>query len=176
MRHLPDQFAQVLRQPGSVSLSRLPSPERPLRTAMPRKECLRLDDDQSFTPIEEPGEQDHEGTCGSVRTSRPHLAFLKQRELFAKEQVLGHDGGMRGKEHADEQEQATFYKSLQDHLRVSEGRISFLRRTGVWGARMWSNSSLSSMSNMLSQGCSRSRDPALGAPGEICFRRQPSLA
>ena len=61
---------------------------------MPLKECLRLDDDQSFTPIEEPGEQDREGACGSVRTSRPHLALLKQSELFAKEKILGHDGGL----------------------------------------------------------------------------------
>ena len=86
--------SQVLRQPGSASLSRLPSPERPVRSAMPLKECLWLDDDQSFTPLEEPGEQDHEGAGGSVRTSRLHLAFLKQSELFAKEQILGHDGGM----------------------------------------------------------------------------------
>ena len=85
-----------------------------------RCQCLRLDNDQSFTPIKEPGEQDHEGACSSGRTSRLHPAFLKQSELFAKEQVLGDDGGAGGKEQADEQEQATFYRSLQDHLRPSE--------------------------------------------------------
>ena len=87
---------------------------------MPFKKCLRLDNDQSFTPIKEPGEQDHEGACSSSRTSRFHQAFLKQSELFAKEQVLGDEGGAGGKEQADEQEQATFYRSLQDHLRPSE--------------------------------------------------------
>jgi hypothetical protein len=102
MRHLPNQFAQVLWQLRSASLPRLPSPERPERGAMPLKECLRLDNDQSFTPIKEPGEQDHEGACGSGRTSRLHPAFLKQSELFAKEQVLGDDGGAGGKEQADE--------------------------------------------------------------------------
>ena len=56
----------------------------------------------------------------AVETSRLHPAFLKQSELFAKEQVLGDDGGAGGKEQADEQEQATFYRSLQDHLRPSE--------------------------------------------------------
>jgi hypothetical protein len=87
---------------------------------MPFKECLRLDHDQSFTPIEEPGEQNHEGACASVRASRPHLAFLKHSELVAQEQVLCDDGGAGGKEQADEREQATFYKSLQDLLRPSE--------------------------------------------------------
>jgi hypothetical protein len=130
MRHLPDQLAQVLWQSRSASLSRLPSPERPVRSAMPFKECLRLDNDQGFTPIEEPGEQDHESACSSVRTSRPQLAFLKQSELFPTEQVLSDEGGTGGKEQANEREQATFYKSLQDLLSVSEGRISFLRRTG----------------------------------------------
>jgi hypothetical protein len=86
---------------------------------MPFKERLRLDNDQSFTPIKKPGEQDHESACGSGRTSRLHSAFLKQRELFAKEQGLGDDGGAGGKEQADELEQATFYRSLQDHLRPS---------------------------------------------------------
>ena len=79
---------------------------------MPFKECLRLDNDQSFTPIKEPGEQDHAGACGSGRTSRLHPTFLKPSELLAKEQVLGDDGGAGGKEQADEQEQATFYRSL----------------------------------------------------------------
>jgi hypothetical protein len=37
-----------------------------------------------------------------------------------EEQVLGDDGGAGRKEQADEQEQATFYRSLQDHLRPSE--------------------------------------------------------
>jgi len=65
---------------------------------MPFKECLGLDNDQSFTPIKEPGEQDHAGACGSGRTSRLHPTFLKQSELLAKEQVLGDDGGAGGKE------------------------------------------------------------------------------
>ena len=56
----------------------------------------------------------------AVETSRLHPAFLKQSELFAEEQVLGDDGGAGRKEQADEQEQATFYRSLQDHLRPSE--------------------------------------------------------
>jgi hypothetical protein len=135
MRHLPDQLAQVLWQSRSASLSRLPSPEPPVRSAMPFKECLRLDNDQGFTPIEESGEQDHESACSSVRTSRPQLAFLKQSELFPKEQVLGDEGGAGGKEQANEREQATFYKSLQVLLSVSESRISFLRRTGRRGLR-----------------------------------------
>ena len=79
---------------------------------MPLKECLRFDNDQSFTPIKEPGEQYYDGASGSGRTSRLHPAFLKQSELFAKEQVLGDDGGAGRKEQADEQEQATFYRSL----------------------------------------------------------------
>ena len=98
---------------------------------MPFKECLRLDNDQGFTPIEESGEQDHESACSSVRTSRPQLAFLKQSELFPKEQVLGDEGGAGGKEQANEREQATFYKSLQVLLNVSESRIFFLRRTDL---------------------------------------------
>jgi hypothetical protein len=69
------------------------------------KECPWLDDDQSFAPIEEPGQQDHEGARGSGRTSRPHPAFFKQSELFAKEQVLGSDCCVGGKEQPDEREQ-----------------------------------------------------------------------
>ena len=79
---------------------------------MPFKECLRLDNDQSFTPIEEPTEPDHNSACGSVGTSRSHLAFLKHSELFAKEQIFGDEGGAGGKEQADKQEQATLYRSL----------------------------------------------------------------
>ena len=79
---------------------------------MPFKERLRLDDDQSFTPIEEPGEQYHEGACGSGRTSRPHLAFLKQSELFPKEQVLGDESGAGGKEQANEREQTHILQEL----------------------------------------------------------------
>jgi hypothetical protein len=78
----------------------------------------------------------NESACSSVRTSRPQLAFLKQSELFPTEQVLSDEGGTGGKEQANEREQATFYKSLQDLLSVSEGRISFLRRTGrVWAEK-----------------------------------------
>jgi len=33
---------------------------------MPFKECLRLENDQSITLIEEAGEQDHDGAFGSV--------------------------------------------------------------------------------------------------------------
>jgi hypothetical protein len=69
------------------------------------KECLRLDNDQSFTPMKEPGEQDHERACGG-RTSRL-LHPQKQSELFGKEQ-------------ANQQEQATFHRSLRDRLRPSE--------------------------------------------------------
>ena len=93
--HLANQFARVLWQLRSASLSRLPSPERPERGAMPFKECLRLDNDQSITPMKEPGEQDHERACGSGRTSSLLHPFLKQSELFAKEQ-------------GNQQEQATF--------------------------------------------------------------------
>jgi hypothetical protein len=56
---------------------------------MPFQEGLGLDDDQSFRPIEEPGEQDHNGARGNGRASRLHITFLKQSELLAKEQVLG---------------------------------------------------------------------------------------
>jgi hypothetical protein len=80
---------------------------------MPLEECLWLDDDQSLTPIEESGEQDHYGARGRGRTSRPRLAFLKQSELFAKEQVLRNDGSARGNEQPDERKQPTFYKSVQ---------------------------------------------------------------
>ena len=44
--------------------------------------------------------------------------FLKQSELFAKEQVLGDDGGAGGSEKTDQQEKATFSRSLRDHLRL----------------------------------------------------------
>ena len=71
---------------------------------MPFKECLRLDDDQSFTPIEEPGEQDHERARDSGGTSRLDLAFLKQCELFAKEQILGNDCGVGRKEQPDKRQ------------------------------------------------------------------------
>jgi hypothetical protein len=80
-------------------------------------------------PIKEPGEQDHERACGSGQTSRLLHPFLKQSELFAKKQVLGDDGGAGGKEQADKQEQATFYRSLRHHLRPSERPDLFLRRT-----------------------------------------------
>jgi hypothetical protein len=56
---------------------------------------LRLDDDQSFRPIEELGEQDHNGACGNGRTSRLHIVLLKQSELLAEEQVLGNDNDAR---------------------------------------------------------------------------------
>jgi hypothetical protein len=84
-----------------------------------------LDNDQSLTPIKEPGEQDHERACGSGRTSRLLNPFLKQSELFAKKQFLGDDGSARGKEQADQQQQGTFYRSLRDHLRPSERSALF---------------------------------------------------
>jgi len=79
---------------------------------MPFKECLRLDDDQSFTPIEEPGEQDHERARGSGGTSRLDLAFLKQCELFAKEQILGNDCSVGRKEQPDKREQLQILQEL----------------------------------------------------------------
>ena len=55
---------------------------------------------------------------------------LETERAVCEEQVLGDEGGAGEKEQANEREQATFYKSLQDLLNVSEGRMSFSRRTG----------------------------------------------
>ena len=79
---------------------------------MPLKECLGFDDDQSFTPIEELGEQDHNGACGSRGASSFHLAFLKQSELLAKEQVLGNDSDVGANEQPDEREQLHILQEL----------------------------------------------------------------
>ena len=87
---------------------------------MPFKECLRLDDDQSFTPIEEPGEQDHERARDSGGTSRRDLAFLKQCELFAKEQILSNDYSVGREEQSDKREQLHTLQELpasSDELR-----------------------------------------------------------
>src|SRR5689334_15274956 len=80
---------------------------------MPFKECLRLDDDQSFTPIEEPGEQDHERARDSGGTSRLDLAFLKQCELFAKKQILGNDCSVGERNNRINVNNPKFYKSSQ---------------------------------------------------------------
>ena len=79
---------------------------------MPFKEGLRLDDDQSFTPIKEPRKQDHECARGSGGTSRPDLAFEKQCELFAKEQILGNDCRVGRKEQPDKREQPQILQEL----------------------------------------------------------------
>jgi hypothetical protein len=125
--HLPNQFAQVLWQSRSASLSRLPSPEPPERSAMPLKKCLRLDNDQSITPIEEPGEQDPERPRGSGGTSRLDLAFLKQSELFAKEQILGKDCSVGRKEQPDKRKQLQILQELP--ASSNEARIYLLRST-----------------------------------------------
>ena len=85
---------------------------------MPLKECPGFDDNQGVVPSEEPRQQNHNGARGSGRTARLYPAFLKQSELLAKEEILGNDGGARGKEQPYEREQPTFYKSLQDLLRT----------------------------------------------------------
>ena len=96
---------------------------------MPFKECLRLDDDQSFTPIEEPGKQDHERARGRGGTSRLDLAFLKQCELFAKEQILGNDCSVGRKEQPDKSEQLQILQELpslfprSSDLIIAEHRI-----------------------------------------------------
>jgi len=88
---------------------------------MPFKECLRLDDDQSFTPIAEPRKQDHERALGSGGTSRLDLAFLKQCELFAKEQVLSNDCSVGRKEQSDKREQLQILQELP--VSSNEARI-----------------------------------------------------
>lgn len=72
---------------------------------MPLKEGVRLDGYESFAPIEKLGQGDHDGTCGRRRAYRLRLAFLEQGEPLAKEQILGNDGGVGGKEQSDQREQ-----------------------------------------------------------------------
>ena len=48
-----------------------------------------FDDDEGAAPVKEPAEEDHHEPCRVGGTVRFDLAFLKQRELFSKEQILG---------------------------------------------------------------------------------------
>ena len=89
---------------------------------------------------------------------------LETERAVSEGKVLGDEGGAGGKEQADEREQATFYKSLQNLLRVSEDRISFLRRTG----RFWRTTTF----NLLSEGIDL--HGKLAADAELSKRRRES--
>ncbi len=72
---------------------------------MPSEEDRRLHDHQSVTPIEESNQNHHlEPKCPS-RSLRSGLSLLEKCELFAKGQVLCHQGGAGEKEQTKEGDQ-----------------------------------------------------------------------
>jgi hypothetical protein len=104
-----NDFPKVLRKRRTPAPSGLPSPELAERVAMPSQESCRLDDDQRATPIKESSQSHHRQPKCTSCSSRSRLSLLEKCELFAKEQVLGHQGGAGEKEQAKEGEQYGFY-------------------------------------------------------------------
>ena len=56
---------------------------------MPSDQSVWFDNDEGATPVKESPEEGHEEPGRVCRTVRFDLAFLKERELLAKEQILG---------------------------------------------------------------------------------------
>src|SRR5580658_3208897 len=54
-----DDLAQVRRQRGATTSSRLPSPEKPKRVAVPPEKRCRLDGHQSAAPNKKSGQSNH---------------------------------------------------------------------------------------------------------------------
>jgi hypothetical protein len=92
---LANEFPHVLGQRQSASLPGFPAPERPERRSMPLNKGFRLDDYEGVSPIEESSESHHRQTDRRRSRPRPVLAFPKQSELLAEEQILCDQGRTR---------------------------------------------------------------------------------
>ena len=56
---------------------------------MPSDQSAWFDNDEGAAPVKEPAAEDHHEPCRAGGMVRFDLAFLKRRELFSKEQILG---------------------------------------------------------------------------------------
>ena len=77
-----------------------------------RQERLRLYDDERPTPIEKPGQYDHHGPKSWRGFVWLRIAFSKERELFAKKEILGHKIWASPEEQSDEGEQLRILQAL----------------------------------------------------------------
>ena len=87
--HFPDEFPQIERELGPATGRGFPAPEPAKPFAMPSDQSVWVDNDEGAAPVREPAGEDHHELCRAGSTVRFDLAFLKQRELFSKQQILG---------------------------------------------------------------------------------------
>jgi hypothetical protein len=81
-----------------------PSPEQPESLSMPSDQRLRLDDDQELAPLDQPGQPDERKSDRVIGSTRPDLPLDVQRQLLAKEQILGGELGARSQHRCREPE------------------------------------------------------------------------
>jgi hypothetical protein len=93
---------QILGDSRSANRPGFPAPEEPESLAVPVEEGIGLDVHQGGTPREHAAQNHHDQASGVMCPVRFHLALLKQRELFAQEEVLGSRCAARPKNEHEE--------------------------------------------------------------------------
>ena len=83
-----------------------------------------FNDDQRAAPIKKPPECDHDEANRRGGSARSNLAFLEQRELFSKKEILGDESDPGTKEQTEERQQLRILQQVA-------GRTEFLRRTAT---------------------------------------------
>ena len=72
-----------------------PTPEQLDTLAVPASEGPGPHDGQCVSPVTPATKQDQRQTSWIIDSSRPNFTFLIERELFAQEQILGRQRGLR---------------------------------------------------------------------------------
>jgi len=80
---------------------------------MPFEERLRLDDHERLTPIEEARQCDHRKPIRPCDAARLRFTLFEERELLAKEQILGDHRGASREEKSEESEQSLYLYKIQ---------------------------------------------------------------
>jgi hypothetical protein len=109
---------------------------------MPSDRSVWFDDDEGATPVKEPAQEGHHEPCRVGGTVRFDLAFLKQRELFSKEQIRGGQRTVRATQRR--RQPGEVRKEVADHKNgVGDGRDQMAwegHRDPGSHSRMWSQS------------------------------------
>src|SRR5262245_8085608 len=103
--HFLNESTQVLGDARSANRPGFPAPEETESLAVPTEEGIGLDVHQGVTPGEQATQNYHNQPSGIIGPVWFHFALLKQRELFAQEEVLGSQCAARpGNEHEETDE------------------------------------------------------------------------
>ena len=99
--HFYNELAEAERNRTSAR-SRLPLPKQPERPAMPGDECCGLDNQKSGSPSKEARPENQPKPSRVRQSPRLDLAFLVERQLLAKKQILGNHSGPRTETQSNE--------------------------------------------------------------------------